>query len=76
VELTRREAAERYLTDLSLSIAEVAYLLGYSEPSALHCAFKRWNHTTPQAFRHAQHTTRSTVSTDRGEGSNSSKSGW
>jgi AraC-like DNA-binding protein len=51
VELTRREAAEKYLADCSLTIAEVAYLLGYSEPSALHRAFKRWNHTTPQLFR-------------------------
>jgi AraC-like DNA-binding protein len=54
VELTRREAAEKYLKDLSLSIAEVSYLLGYSEPSVLHRAFKRWNHTTLQAFRQAQ----------------------
>jgi AraC-like DNA-binding protein len=61
VELTRREAAEKYLANLSLSIAEVAYLLGYSEPSALHRAFKRWNGTTPQAFRHAQHSARSTA---------------
>jgi AraC-like DNA-binding protein len=54
VELTRREAAEKYLADCSLTIAEVAYLLGYSEPSALHRAFKRWNHTTPQLFRQRQ----------------------
>jgi AraC-like DNA-binding protein len=55
VELTRREAAEKYLADSSLTIAEVSYLLGYSEPSALHRAFKRWNRTTPQAFRQKQH---------------------
>ncbi len=55
VELTRREAAEKYLADSSLTIAEVAYLLGYSEPSALHRAFKRWHRTTPQAFRQRQH---------------------
>ena len=35
---TRREAAEKYLADSSLAIAEVSYLLGYSEPSALHRA--------------------------------------
>ena len=52
---TRREAAEKYLADSSLAIAEVSYLLGYSEPSALHRAFKRWNRTTPQAFRQTQH---------------------
>ena len=51
LEQTRQEAAERYLRNLSLSIAEVSYLLGYSEPSALHRAFKRWRGLTPQAFR-------------------------
>jgi AraC-like DNA-binding protein len=51
VDLTRKEAAERYLADSSLPIAEVAYLLGYSEPAAFHRAFKRWNDETPLAFR-------------------------
>jgi AraC-like DNA-binding protein len=49
---TRREAATRYLQDAKLSIGEVAYLLGYSEPPAFHRAFKRWNGVTPQEFRH------------------------
>jgi AraC-like DNA-binding protein len=48
---TRREAATRYLQDRRLSIGEVAYLLGYSEPPAFHRAFKRWNGITPQEFR-------------------------
>ena len=48
---TRREAATRYLQDRRLAIGEVAYLLGYSEPSAFHRAFKRWNRVTPQEFR-------------------------
>jgi AraC-like DNA-binding protein len=47
----RREAAQTYLADATLSIAEVTYLLGYSEPTAFHRAFKRWHGTTPQAFR-------------------------
>ena len=51
VDLTRKEAAQRYLADTSLPIAEVAYLLGYSEPAAFHRAFKRWNGATPHAFR-------------------------
>jgi AraC-like DNA-binding protein len=48
----RRQAAEAYLTDTTLSIAEVAYLLGYSEPAAFHRAFRRWHAgMTPLAFR-------------------------
>jgi AraC-like DNA-binding protein len=39
------------LLDRSLSIGEIAYLLGYSEPPAFHRAFKRWNGITAQEFR-------------------------
>ena len=53
LDLARKGAAERYLTDSSLSVAAIAYLLGYSEPAAFNRAFKRWNNTTPQAFRKA-----------------------
>jgi AraC-like DNA-binding protein len=51
----RKQAAEVYLADATLSITEVAYLLGYSEPGALHRAFKRWYGMTPEAFRQKQH---------------------
>lgn len=54
LENARREAADEYLSDPSLSIGEVAYLLGYSEPAAFHRAFKRWNGMTPQASRDHQ----------------------
>jgi AraC-like DNA-binding protein len=47
----RKHAAGSYLADPTLSIAEVAYLLGYSEPTAFHRAFRRWHGTTPQSFR-------------------------
>ena len=47
----RKEAAQTYLADTTLTIAEVTYLLGYSEPTAFHRAFRRWHGTTPQAFR-------------------------
>ena len=46
----RREAAARYLMQ-GLSISQVAVLLGFSEPSALQHAFRRWYHTSPGDFR-------------------------
>ena len=48
-----REIAEKHLRESRLAIAELAYLLGYSEPAAFNRAFKRWTGTTPQAFRRA-----------------------
>lgn len=47
----RRELALRYLADPKIAIGEVAYLLGYSEPSAFHRAFKRWTGITPSEAR-------------------------
>lgn len=47
----RRELAHRYLSDRRIAIAEIAYLLGYSEPSAFHRAFKRWTGRTPREAR-------------------------
>lgn len=48
-----RESAEKHLRESALSIAEISYLVGYSEPAAFHRAFRRWTGTTPQAFRQA-----------------------
>ena len=47
----RKAAAGRYLAESTLAIGEVAYLLGYSEASAFHRAFRRWYGATPEAFR-------------------------
>lgn len=47
----RHELALRYLGERTIAIAEVAFLLGFSEPSAFHRAFKRWRGTTPSAYR-------------------------
>jgi AraC-like DNA-binding protein len=47
----RKEAAGRYLTESTLAIGEVAYLVGYSEPAPFHRAFKRWFGVTPDVFR-------------------------
>ena len=51
LDVLRRETAEKCIADASLTIAEIAYLAGYSEPPAFHRAFKRWTGLTPQAFR-------------------------
>ena len=47
----RAELAERYLGEKGVSVTEVAFLLGFSEASAFHRAFKRWKGLTPAAFR-------------------------
>jgi len=49
-EEVRRELAQRYLDD-GLAIAEISFLLGFSEPSAFFRAFKRWTGLTPLEAR-------------------------
>lgn len=51
VDETRADLARSYVADPRLPLSEVAFLLGFSEPSAFHRAFKRWTGATPQAFR-------------------------
>jgi AraC-like DNA-binding protein len=51
VDALRHELAARYLGEARLAIAEVAFLLGFSEASAFHRAFRRWTGTTPAAYR-------------------------
>lgn len=48
---TRRHFALNYLQDLKNTLAEIAFLLGYSETSAFNRAFKRWTGLTPLAYR-------------------------
>jgi AraC-like DNA-binding protein len=47
----RSEMAISYLADERIGISEVAFMLGYSEPSAFQRAFKRWTGTTPGHHR-------------------------
>jgi AraC-like DNA-binding protein len=47
----RRELAIHHLADDRLTIAEVAFLLGFSELSAFYRAFKRWTGRTPAELR-------------------------
>ncbi len=47
----RREFALRYLEQGRESISEIAFLLGFSEVSTFHRAFKRWCGQTPAEYR-------------------------
>ncbi|HNJ85490.1 MAG TPA: AraC family transcriptional regulator [Agitococcus sp.] len=51
LENTRRELAIRYLQDKTLSLTDIALLLGYSEQSAFNRAFKRWYNEPPKSYR-------------------------
>jgi AraC-like DNA-binding protein len=51
VDDTRAELATEYLRDPSRSLGEVAFLLGYSEPSAFVRAFRRWTGQTITTYR-------------------------
>lgn len=49
----RHRRATQLLSAPNRSVAEVAYLLGYTEPRAFHRSFRRWTGQTPSAWRHA-----------------------
>ncbi|MFZ5963286.1 AraC family transcriptional regulator [Thalassococcus sp. BH17M4-6] len=53
-EETRRDLAEGLLRDDRHSLAEIAFLTGFSEQSAFTRAFKRWMGTTPASYRKAR----------------------
>ncbi|NQD93246.1 AraC family transcriptional regulator [Pseudomonas sp. CrR25] len=48
---TRRELAEQYLGQPNLTLLEVAYLLGFADPSNFFRAFRRWFDMTPGEYR-------------------------
>jgi AraC-like DNA-binding protein len=51
VDETRRTLSQLYLANRHLGLAEVAYLLGYSDMRAFLRAHKRWTGTTPSEVR-------------------------
>ncbi len=48
---TRRELADQYIKQSDISISEITYLLGFSEPSNFSRAFKRWMGQSPSEHR-------------------------
>jgi AraC-like DNA-binding protein len=53
VDELRRSMALQMLKRRDIAICEAAFALGFSEPAALHHAFKRWTGCTPAEFRRA-----------------------
>jgi AraC-like DNA-binding protein len=51
---TRRELAVSHLREQNMSTTDIAYLLGFAEPSVFFRSFKKWTGQTPGAFRLAQ----------------------
>ena len=58
LENAQRRLAEGLLVQSEHSIAEIAFLTGFSEQSAFTRAFKRWVNDTPAAFRETHGATR------------------
>lgn len=51
----RRQMAPTLLENESLAVYEVAYLLGYADPSAFFRAFRRWHACSPAEYRQSPH---------------------
>ena len=51
VDQQRRRLAFRYLSDTTVRPTQIAYLLGYSQPSAFSHAFRRWTGESPAEYR-------------------------
>lgn len=51
VDQVRRQFAEQYLARPRLAVSEVAYLVGFTDPSAFFKAFRRWTGQSPNDYR-------------------------
>lgn len=51
LDAVRFQAAKSYLAKRDVAGTEVAYLLGFAEPSSFNRAFKRWSGQTPTEYR-------------------------
>jgi AraC-like DNA-binding protein len=51
VNQTREELARHYLTQTTLSIGEISFLLGFEDPNSFFRAFHEWTGNTPDGFR-------------------------
>lgn len=54
LEEVRRELAMSWLADARHAVYEVAFLLGYREPSTFYRSFRRWTGASPKAWRRAR----------------------
>lgn len=53
VQRTREQLARYYLTQTDHSSSQIAYLLGFGDPTSFFRAFQGWTGTTPEAMRQA-----------------------
>lgn len=51
VDEIRRDLTQHHLREERLSLSEIALLLGYSEVSTFHRAFRRWSGQSPAEYR-------------------------
>jgi AraC-like DNA-binding protein len=49
----RRDVAINYLRETAMTVEDIAYALGFSDPANFRQAFRRWTSVTPQQFRAA-----------------------